>query len=73
MAYELPAYGEENWHLKLDASLNDLHETRAVVVHYDAGWPSRPTAETVIWVGGTPNTPPTEGVTGADLWYVPNV
>lgn len=73
MAFDLPAYGEQNWHSKLDASLNELHQGRAVVVVYDAGWPARPTADSVIWVGGTPSTPPTSGVHGKDLWYVPNV
>ena len=45
------------------------------VARYNAGWPARPTSDatrTVLWVGGTPETPPTNHVSGVDLWYVPN-
>ena len=45
-----------------------------LAVHYAAGWDVRPTDDdsvTVIWIGGTPSTPPTDGITGVDLWYVP--
>lgn len=88
MPYELPAYNEENWHIKLNASIEavkQLAEQNAgplpsdigdvMVARYDNGWPARPTSDvtkTVIWLGGTPSTPPTAHVTGVDLWYVPN-
>jgi hypothetical protein len=48
----------------------------AIVVRYDSGWPNRPTDSadvTVLWVGGTPSTPPTDVISGVDLWYVPNL
>lgn len=45
-----------------------------LAVHYSSGWATRPTTDpsvTVIWIGGTPLTPPTNHVAGVDLWYVP--
>ncbi len=37
-------------------------------VYYTTTWPTRPTADTVIWVGGNETTPPSSPSVGKDIW-----
>lgn len=48
--------------------------TMVMVKYTGSAWPTRPSGGTGIrvhWVGGTPQNPPPNGITGHDLWSVP--
>lgn len=44
------------------------------VEHDGSSWPIRPPGGLAIrvhWIGGSPSSPPPEGISGHDLWSVP--
>jgi hypothetical protein len=54
--------------------MNLLPPGTTISVFYNSGWPPRPTGRSDIsvrWIGGTVGTPPTEALTGVDVWDRP--
>jgi hypothetical protein len=48
--------------------------TLVLVEHTGAAWPNRPSGGTLIrvhWVGGDVDHPPTQGISGHDIWSLP--